>query len=499
MTSAEFDQLIKALVGVSEETEKLRKSTEDLAKLEAEAVEKKKQEASQTKALRDSAKTLRAAEDAHANRYGGQGMGMDRLAKFSGADKGIGALAAGPAGLAAAGYMAVTAGLGKAAQAMDIFGNSTMTSTQKVEAFAKEFIPGAAALIAFRDAALGIADKIRKAELAFARSTFGQGQRQEMATTKNAATAEVANARANADSLRGLAPTPEGKHDRATMAGERAFQDEQRRLPLLDATKRAEAQLSADQRKLREAQTREDETRSKGKRIGIHLGSAKHDLKEAVRSGNKAQKITASRTVQAWSQEAVNHEKELKEQEAVTKERANALGMSESGVRKSRIASQKEDLGIHEAKTQRMKGDAQRLGGMSIMDRQRGLMAARMVKQHGIGAVAPEIRSLAEGYAPDWMSKEKEKFGENTAEGKAGRKEGFFDDDKEGIRGREDKESKMRAEVKLNVILDEQALAEKISETLEKSFGKVIAGIERRQAAEEENRKAGEQYKNAHQ
>jgi hypothetical protein len=50
-----------------------------------------------------------------------------------------------------------------------------------------------------------------------------------------------------------------------------------------------------------------------------------------------------------------------------------------------------------------MRANNQRLGAMTKVDRVQGLQACRLVKEKGIGNVAPQIRETARGFAPDYI------------------------------------------------------------------------------------------------
>ena len=445
------------------------------------------------------------------------GLDSGRLARATGLDGAMSAAKAGPAGLAAAGYLAVTAGLGKTAQAMEIFGNSSATAAQKSESFAKEFLPGARALIAFRDAVNGVADAIRQTERRFARDSFAQGQRFEtLGLTMNAASA-VGGARADADALRGLRPTAPGSFDRSTLAGDRAYREDQATLGTRDAVARARALEGAGRVRVGEERGRQTGLESKLEKDRKNLAAAEarsraETAKENAAKGwwqpnkdgpwawtagtrNEAGRVQATRDQAKAAVEVSRTEAALREQVLKSQQATEESARRESATRKAILENQKAELANAQARRAAAEGNAQRLGGMHAVERMQGLQAARLIKQHGIANMPRDMIDAARSVAPDYVRKQEENFGEGTEERAALRREGFHLDD--GVKAERAREAKAQVEIQTNIVLDESKLADKIVEALKQGFGEVIASVKRRQDADESERKANEQRKNA--
>ena len=62
-----------------------------------------------------------------------------------------------------------------------------------------------------------------------------------------------------------------------------------------------------------------------------------------------------------------------------------------------------EYLAAIQAKGRRLRANAQRLGGMNVVERMQGLQSARMVKEHGVGKLPGGIVDAAERFAPEFV------------------------------------------------------------------------------------------------
>ncbi len=483
MDDLQHRSLVDALRGVSEESVKLR---ETMSKTE-QAAERAAERAS------------RGAQGA--TPFGAQGM------PGGGGMAGAGMRGAGVMAGAMAGMTMLEKSLGAASRAMDTYRNETLSGAQKLNKFGRD-IPLIGGLVGklqeFEEAMADTVGRIRRADKAFTKATFDRGQRAELTHAQQSGLDDISTAATRADAFRGLTPTKPGTFDRSTLAGEQRFEADSRMLPFKDAENRSGALAGAARRDQRDALTRENETRTRGRGLRSKLEDAEKRQDMAVWGANRlggkedrAGRHEAGRAVETAARDLEANKLELAERVAKSREKTLSLAQAESAAIKDGIASQRESLAILDAKAQRIQANSRRLGGMSVMDRQRGLMAARMAKKHGWDKVAPEIRGLAETVAPDWANKEKDKFGETTAEHKALKNEGFFGDDKESVKDIRGEQAKAKAEITVNMILDESALADKVFEAFKDGFGRVIADIEAKQKAQESNRKAGEQIKHA--
>jgi hypothetical protein len=480
------------------------------------------------KSLTDSSLKLRESMDALAK----QGKGGLAGAKANADRFGGGGVAAkaGPAGMAAAGYMALTGALGQAAKGMEIWGNSSKTNAQKFDALASEFIPGARSIIAFRDAVNGTADALRQQERQFSRDTLAAEHRAQRESVGNSVYAESKSAFNDAFALAGRrsgqGTTPVSSADRTTLAGERIYREEESRRPLQDAKIRADAlaeaghdteagslarlkglednrerlqgTLDAAKKRSKEEIAKENAGGAVAAAFGAGFGPGGSVIAGAFAPRNQAGKNAASNEVLKAAQGLKANELEIEKEIARTRETGAAAAQRDSAARKAGIALAQNELAILQAQGQAMRNNNQRLGGMTKMERMQGLHAARLIKEHGIGNVAPQIRDAASRFAPDFMRKEEEKFGENTGEKRAGKAEGFFDaEGKMTAKENRAAENKIKAEVAVNIALDEDALASKIAETISATFKKLIESIEVKNKAEMDAMKEGQIKKNA--
>lgn len=209
---------------------------------------------------------------------------------------------------------------------------------------------------------------------------------------------------------------------------------------------------------------------------------------------DKAGRQRTGRGVELAAEEVSRTELQLKEQALRVQEATTTSARSESAARKEGLAFMREQLANAQAREQAGLSQAQRIGRMTIMDRQRGSQAANMVLKHGIDKVSPQIVDTAERYAPGFIAKLSQDRADSLPEVIKDKKSGILDD--VDFRQARAGQSKLRADIKVNVVLDEQALADKIVEALKKGFGDVIASVENRQKADEIKRRAGEQVRN---
>ncbi len=160
-----------------------------------------------------------------------------------------GGLGAG-AGAAMAIWATATQAMDKAATAMNTLGNSTLTAAQKTDEMVKQFIPGGEALIRFRDALNGVADKMRRIDMDYAVKNLHQEREFVKRGFIQQREAEIAHYRTQAEAYGSITPVAPQHLDRSTARGEQLFQQEQRLLPFKDEAQRAQAMVEATAREV---------------------------------------------------------------------------------------------------------------------------------------------------------------------------------------------------------------------------------------------------------
>jgi hypothetical protein len=425
------------------------------------------------------------------------------LARAAGGEQGVAAF-----GVAAATYTALITATEKAARGMEVLGNSFTTGAMKADALFAAFVPGGKSILDLRNALSGASDDFRKVEFNFQREQMRSQQRYEVVGATNQAEAEVARYGSRTEALgRVKIPVP-AAIDRGTFQGDIAFQEQQRRLPLQDAAERAGADVRATQTETRASRERLTERLAARGTLQQRLAVADRYRREVWaqeginvkdREGpwdwfgkrDKPGIQKATRGVEQVTSEIAANEVEIQREITRQKELGVKAAQAESAVRKANINLAREDLAILQSKESRLTSQAVRLGGMSAYERQTGLEAARLVKQHGIAALPPQVLAQAERFAPEYVRKEKEKFGQTTEEGRAGLREGFLEKgDLTAVRA---EVAKAQTNVRVAISLDEQALAQKIAGIIAASFGKLLESIRVKQDAQEKELRARQQ------
>jgi hypothetical protein len=121
----------------------------------------------------------------------------------------------------------------------------------------------------------------------------------------------------------------------------------------------------------------------------------------------------------------------------------------------------------------RASGTAQHFGGLNVGERMAGLNALKLLSERGIGNLPPELQSMAAQIAPEYVATQREKFGEsalkNEAMGLLGSdrfREIFGNDFDNSLSQQRADIDKIQADVRVNIQLDEEALAKNIAEAL---------------------------------
>jgi hypothetical protein len=162
------------------------------------------------------------------------------------------------------------------------------------------------------------------------------------------------------------------------------------------------------------------------------------------------------------------------------------LTQQEQHARQAGIGLQQQELALLIQREQRTATNARRLGSQNPIERQAGLRAAQFIKQYGLGRATPDLVGQAGRFAPDWLAKQQEQFGEQMAEYKQGQREGFFGLDQQSLRSLRQQINESQSKVQVNVVLDAQAVAAATADQLRKfadrqsrALANAISAVER--------------------
>jgi hypothetical protein len=435
-------------------------------------------------------------------------------------------LAGGSTGVAAAGAVGAVVAAGtviaqKTAATLNIMNNGALTVAQKQEQLFKTVLPGIAhAGLAIRDALLNTAERIRRANVHFTETTLAISQAARHDTVLGQMASELGGARARAKELGGISVTPAPAIDRSSFQGDIAYQEAMRRMPHQDTIARALAERSAAaaahqysgkrlhglyaERKdlakdLRDAEAAErraraaENSRSSARSVGAGgfvggvVGGAVGGVALGGFARDEAGRHEAGLNVQLAGERVAQNELQIQEEVNRQKQLGLSLAEKDSAIRKGNIGLAKEELSILQAKEQRAYSQRQRISGMNVVQRQMGLQALRLMKQHGYQNLPPELIAQAEAFSGAYVAKEREKF--VSAEEKTALKEGFIE--KLDLNEVRKEVARVQTNVRVDVVLDEQQMARAVVDMLEPRLKHFMESIRVELAAEEAKQRAG--------
>ncbi len=440
--------------------EKVREEQQAQAKAEGEAL---RQEAVRRADEQHRRQQYAAAERGGLGMLPGGGMvnrfaDLSQMASQGGTLAGAGAIAGG----IGAGLGAAAAAANKTAHALEILQHSGMSAASKTDALVREFVPGGEALVRFRDAINGTADKIRQLQWRFEERRVEQNKGFEMEQARMGMTAQAATHAYRARAFASATPYAPVHTDRTTAGGEFQFQREQALLPHLNAIRRAEAEVQAvkgaiasSEVRLRNRRTEAGDAKVWGTEamrqsgqefrglnsagrfadaagaLGTGLGGNRGTW-SAVASGLGFTNPALGRGLDAaaglWlgdnkvgvkkaADESVTAQNALlQQQELILAEinRRKDLGITlaekESAVRKAHIGYMKAEVDFLRQQRETTAGVLERGGSMDPASQYRGLHAARMAKSyfqaHGtLQGLPQDVQNAAQPFIPDVISK----------------------------------------------------------------------------------------------
>jgi hypothetical protein len=161
---------------------------------------------------------------------------------------------------------------------------------------------------------------------------------------------------------------------------------------------------------------------------------------------------------------------------------AGGLAQAELTARRDLVAILQQEKTIVEQKLSRLSEQAGRFGGMNPVEQQVGVNALRMIDRFGIENVPMEMRGHAAAVAPQWMREQEMRAAERNPryrELQAMR-------DREGVPFVEQgsraesigQREAARAEIRMNMVIDERVLGERIAERLQGPLRDLLRAVE---------------------
>lgn len=194
-------------------------------------------------------------------------------------------------------------------------------------------------------------------------------------------------------------------------------------------------------------------------------------------AGESAVQITdKAKQAELAYQEALKQSEVILQARTLLQMQGVTAAQAESAARKAGIAVERERLKILEEQEKQFVGQSVRVAGMTEVQREMGLQAALQIKQRGLGAVTPHMLQQARQFAPQSIQKEMEKFGHTTSQYKHAVEAGIFDEGT--IAAKRAETAKTDVNVRMQIALDEDKLAEKIATMMNKNLEHVIKAIE---------------------
>jgi hypothetical protein len=415
-------------------------------------------------------------------RMGYQESALDRAGHGLPGALGISAATMSGIGTAVAAAATTAKAMEVAANSMNILQNASLSKAQKANAL-EAAIPGVGTLsklsIDVRDSYFGRAERLREMqERSQIVDAFQDAQHQahlQRAPIRD----EMARARDRANALAGVSPILPGAFDRSTLAGQQAFQQDMATIAERNAAQRAQALAGVGRENYgkigQDISLLERERQALQQRAGREQQTADYwKAREDRGEGRfKVERLEAERARQETLNEIARKGEEIVERTNERKKVGIQLIEQEATARQTSVALATKELAVLEAREQRTSANARRLGSQNPIERQAGLRAAQFIKQFGLGRATPDLVAAAGRFAPDWLGKQQERFGEQTPEYRQGQKEGFFGLDLMSLRQIRQQISESQSNVQVNVVLDAAAVGKATAVELEK-FGKTF-------------------------
>jgi len=387
----------------------------------------------------------------------------------------------GPAGVAvAAGVMALDAAAQKGADALNVVNNGMLTQAQKESALRDQFIPLHESFRKFREALDGTTEAVARSKRDLDRNlAFGNINQQAMEAARGVEFPVQQASDLSRAYNRAPAPAGQETFDRGTAIGERRAADQATRLAALDAKRQADAEAAgakataADQLdKVKAAQGNLTVTQTnRDKALAAwRAQQAAENSGAPVDKAKRAQLYTDATTA---SDQVVKSAERAEAELTRYKEAGLKAVEAEKRAREASVNVARAELELLSQREQRMSSMAERVGAMHESEFEQAKEAVREIRAGGLTSVTPDRANLAATIAPELVAKERQKLGAERYAGFAAEQKGADDSNIEDFNKATLKEvraqvDKIKADVRVQVNLDPQHVAESITAKLSK-------------------------------
>lgn len=400
-----------------------------------------------------------------------------------------GMMIGGPAGMAIGGAQmlgrSIQGGFDFATRMGNVYQNRDLSAAQKENAF-QESLPIIGAwnrsMREFREMIDGTTERLRRLQLSFevAQAANPAVHRGEVEARRRSGEVDLANARRVA--LAGAQPAqmPTGI-DETTAGGRIRYQEELSRLPLRQAADEAVRGVQSARAAERIARRQLDDFEaSYAARQGqLRRAGAQFNRRFGTAGAPRDSTLGAAQRQSEVASELVRMDEERLRLIDRVRDAAVGAANAEAAARRANIAVMQNELQIQEQRLRRTEGAARRIGSMNSIDADLGVGAVRRIREVGMENVSEEERRYARSVAPEWMDAQEMNHGEGRRQFQELR--GMLGDDfaaPGSLREQRDQRDRTRAEVNVQMILNEQTLAEQIVTAMERSVAPAIRALE---------------------
>jgi hypothetical protein len=293
--------------------------------------------------------------------------------------------------------------------------------------------------------------------------------------------AELDEPRAFADALRKVKPLEAKALDRGDWQQNIAYQEQQRRLPLHDAQDVAQARAKAAKEAMFGAQTRRNVLEDEQKRLLKVRDTADKRMKTAVvnddgSSKAEERKMDAIRGAQLANLMVEKNRQRMEEATGDIRAKNLRLVEAENAAKQAGLNLARNELATLQEKEQRVASQAQTLGRMNIVERQMALQAAQQANRGGFQSLLPQQKAMLDRLNPQKFAKMAEAQGEKFAENKQLQDLGWFEKNN-GLKAIRKQVDQVNANVRLDIRINEQAVADAVINGLKRVFDEQIADV----------------------
>ncbi|AWM38131.1 Outer membrane protein (OmpH-like) [Gemmata obscuriglobus] len=329
-----------------------------------------------------------------------------------------------------------------AGDAGEILSDEYTTGEQKGRAAVRKFVPFGETIQSSIDGLTGRKAGMERAEVDYQKQMAEVSARAEKASFDLGYRPEQAGYEARETLLARATPILEGASDRTTAAGEKAFRDRQRLLPIEreEAKLQREAAVATAQRASAEAalgdiQAKRAEAARREQQKGRELGGDGRPLLPTAVSllafGPVTHALLGGRGTYDANQSGVSRQRTLYEQAAAGAE-AQQLGELEKQARRAVVEARRREAetgrSAGQARVQRLQAEAdildgdasqaasgaQSLGGMDRFSRANAVRSLQLLQQFGPERMSPRELAEARAVAPQTVAKILEQAGKQT-------------------------------------------------------------------------------------